>query len=273
MLEVWSAFWRAWLDACRGRVLLMCLLPFLLVTAVLSVLFFFFWEDALVQARDVLVQWQWLDGVLAWFDRWGMEKARSVLSIIVVVFLATPLVTLVCMVLVLGLMGPYLLSWVARSRFAGLQKLHGGGFWWGMFRAMGLGLLAMLLSVLSTPLWLIPPLGLVVPAIIWAWVNTSILWFDALADHASVEERKALLRRMGIWPWLMGLAVGVMGAWPGLIWSVSLAHLPLIPLLAPLAMWVFVWVFVLSYLWFVHYALKALETLRIQRITALPEAA
>ena len=61
------------------------------------------------------------------------------------------------------------------------------------------------------------------------------------------------------WPLLaMGIACGVLGALPSLLWAVSALALVLAPLLILVAIWLYTLVFAFSSLWFAHYLLAAL---------------
>jgi hypothetical protein len=94
--------------------------------------------------------------------------------------------------------------------------------------------------------------------------------YDALAQHASADERQAILR-LHRWPLLLiGAVTGAMGAAPTLLWLGGALSFVLFPLLAGISIWLYVLVFVFSGLWFQHYALEALAQLR-QRLPA-PQA-
>ena len=41
-----------------------------------------------------------------------------------------------------------------------------------------------MLIVLSIPLWLIPPLVMVLPPLIWGWLTYRVFGYDVLAEHA-----------------------------------------------------------------------------------------
>jgi hypothetical protein len=49
--------------------------------------------------------------------------------------------------------------------------------------------------VISLPLWLVPPLVLVLPPLIWGWLTYRVLAYDVLSEHASREERLEIVRR------------------------------------------------------------------------------
>jgi hypothetical protein len=116
--------------------------------------------------------------------------------------------------------------------------------------------------LISIPLWFIPPLILLVPPLIWGWLTYRVMAFDALADHATGEERRELMKRYR--PQLLGIGVlsGFLGAAPTLLWASGVVFLVLAPLMIGIAIWVYTLVFAFSSLWFAHFCLEALERLR-----------
>jgi hypothetical protein len=122
--------------------------------------------------------------------------------------------------------------------------------------------LAVVALLVSMPLWLIPPLVLVLPPLIWGWLTYRVFAFDALASHASAEERKALMRQHRSSLLLMGVLSGYMGAAPSLLWAWGAFAIVLAPVLVPVAIWVYTLVFAFASLWFAHYCLAALARMR-----------
>jgi len=112
------------------------------------------------------------------------------------------------------------------------------------------------------PMWMIPPLLLVLPPLIWGWLTYRVLAFDALAQHASADERRALMATHRYTLLGMGISVGVMGAGPSLIWSTGLMTIAMAPVLLPVSMWLFVMVLSFASLWFIHFCLAALHAMR-----------
>ena len=87
--------------------------------------------------------------------------------------------------------------------------------------------------------------------------------FDVLAEHASAEERRALLKAHRIPLLAMGVGCGYLGAVPSLIWAVSgVTAVIFAPFVVLLAIWLYTLVFAFSTAWFTHYALAALQTWR-----------
>jgi hypothetical protein len=134
--------------------------------------------------------------------------------------------------------------------------------------SLGHTVLALLALLVSLPLWLVPPLVLVLPPLILGWLSYRVLAFDALAEHASRAERHELLRRHRTVLLLMGVFSGLLSAAPGLLWASGAMFIAMAPLLVPVAVWVYTWVFALAALWFVHYLLAALQALRAETITS-----
>ena len=117
-----------------------------------------------------------------------------------------------------------------------------------------------------------PPLALVLPPLIWGWLTARVMTYDALADHASAEERRTLATRLR-WPLLaIGVITGLSGAAPSLVWASGALSVVLAPVLIPLAVWIYTLVFAFAALWFTHYLLAALQALRAEAAPAPPPA-
>jgi hypothetical protein len=201
--------------------------------------------------------WQWLENM-------GAGKLKAVLVPLLVVMGATPVIVVMSMLAVALLMTPALVSLVARNRFSALEARHSGGLVASLLWSLFSTLLAGFALLISLPLWLVPPLVLVLPPLIWGWLTYRVMAFDALAQHASGEERKILFQRHGGWLLLMGVVCGYLGASPNLIWAMGAGFAPAFVLLVPVAIWIYTLVFAFASLWFSHYCLAALQGLRGQ---------
>ena len=132
----------------------------------------------------------------------------------------------------------------------------------GLAWSLACTLVALAALVASLPLWLIPPLVLVVPPLIWGWLTYRVFSFDVLALHASRDERRQLMT-LHRWPLFgMGVLTGYLGAAPSLLWAMSALTLVLAPVLILVSIWLYTLVFAFSALWFAHYLLAALHDLR-----------
>ncbi|MGH8700453.1 MAG: EI24 domain-containing protein, partial [Burkholderiales bacterium] len=79
----------------------------------------------------------------------------------------------------------------------------------------------------SLPLWLTGVGAIVLPPLISALFNQRVFRYDALAEHASVAERRAVAQEAGGRLYALGLALAV-------LYSVPLVNL-LVPMLSGLA--------------------------------------
>ncbi len=258
-----DAFWRAVAYCLHPRVILLSLLPLVLVGGGTALLGYFYWEGAVGGVRAAMENWQLLATMLQWLDAIGASGFRTVLAPLIVVALVVPVVVVLSLLLVAVLMTPAIVSTVAARRFPRLERRHGAGFWRSAATSLGFTLVALLALVLSIPLWFVPPLVLVVPPLIWGWLTYRVMAFDVLSEHASADERHALMREHR-WTLLgMGVVSGYLGAAPSFVWALGALTLVFAPLLIVVAIWLYTLVFAFSALWFAHYALAALQRRRL----------
>ena len=259
---VFESFGRALAYCLMPRVILLSLLPLLLLLLCVGAGVYFFWDGALAWVHALLQSASWLTPVWEWLQRWGVPDASAVVAPLLLVLLVTPLLVFACLLLVSVLMVPALVTLVAERRFPQLEKKRGGTLLASVWWSLGSTLLALLALVFSMPLWLVPPLVLVLPPLIWGWLTYRVMVFDALAEHASSDERRLLLRRYQVGLLTIGVLCGFLGAAPGMVWLSGVVFAAAFVVLIPIALWIYTWVFVFSSLWFVHFSLAALQRLR-----------
>lgn len=259
-----DSFWRALAYCLRPRVVLLSVLPLLLMAALALGLGYFYWEPAVAQVHAWLQAPGWWLAVWGWLQKLGVGDAPAWLAPLLVVAAITPLVVLLALLLVSVFMTPALVSLVAQRRFSALERKHGGSLLTSVVWVIGSTLLAMLALLLSMPLWLVPPLVLVLPPLIWGWLTYRVMAFDALAEHASKKELQVLLKRHRVSLLLIGVCCGYLGAAPALVWASGVVFVAAFLVLIPLAIWIYTFVFAFSSLWFAHFCLAALERLRME---------
>jgi len=262
-----DSFWRAVAYCLHPRVILLSLLPLVVMLLVAGGLGYFYWSAALGWTRGALDAVPWLTSLSGWTARFGASDVSAALAPWVLVIVVTPLIVLLSLVLVAALMSPALTKLVAERRFPDLERKQGGSVIGGIARATGATLLALIALVLSIPFWLIPPLVLVLPPLIWGWLTYRVMTFDALAEHASAEERATLMRLHRTKLLGMGVICGYLGTAPSIVWASGVLFAAAFVVLAPLAIWIYTLVFAFSALWFGHYGLDALAQLRAQRLS------
>jgi hypothetical protein len=262
MREVIDAFWRAALYCLHPRVIALSFLPLVIMCALGLGLGYFFWESAIDSVMHSMTQYAFLKTAVDWLEGMGLANFKAVVAPLIVLGLSMPLIVVGSLLIVSVLMTPAMVSLVAERRFNTLERKHGASFLFGALHSLGCTLVALIVLVASIVLWLIPPLFLVLPPLIWGWLTYKVLSFDALSSHASPGERKTVLHEHRVRLMVMGVVAGFLGAAPSLIWASSALLIPLAPVLLPLAMWIYTLVFAFSSLWFAHYCLAALEAYR-----------
>ncbi len=260
-----DSFWRAALYCLHPRVILLSLLPLAIMVMLALGLAYFFWGDAVGLLRGAIDSFALLQRALIWLEGMGLPSFEGVLAPTLLLMLAVPVIVIVSLLFVAVLMTPKMVALVGERRFPSLERKKGGSLLASVLWSLGSTVVAAIALIISIPLWLIPPLVLVLPPLIWGWLTYRVMAYDALADHASAEERRALFDAHR-WPLLaIGVLSGYLGAAPSLLWASGAFFIALAPVLVPLAIWIYTLVFAFSSLWFAHYGLHALEQFRKEK--------
>ncbi len=267
-----DSFVRAVAYCLHPRVIALSFLPLLLLVALSLGLGYFFWEPALDVVRAQLEASTWIAKIWSWLESAGVGQLKVALAPLLVIFAVTPFIVVLSLLFVAWMMTPALVSLVAERRFPQLEKKKGGSLVGSLFWSLGSILAATVALVVSIPLWLVPPLILVLPPLIWGWLTYRVMSFDALAVHASKDERREIFRRHRLTLLGMGVLTGYLGAAPSLVWASGALFATMFVILVPLAIWIYTLVFAFSSLWFAHYVLTALQVLRAEQQVAVPPA-
>ena len=263
-----DSFWRAVAYCLRPRIVLLSVLPLVFMVTLTVGLGFFFWEPAMDQVMRLMESSSFLNSAWQWLDSMGAGKLKTVLAPLIVIFGVTPLIVMLSMLVVAIAMTPMMVAMVAKRRFPQLEARRGASFFRSVVWSLGSTVAALVALVVSVPLWLVPPLILVLPPFIWGWLTYRVMAFDALATHADDEERRTIFREQRLTLLGMGIFTGYLGAAPSLVWASGVVFAAGFIILVPLAIWIYTLVFAFSSLWFAHYCLFALQSLRAQRAAA-----
>lgn len=255
-------FGRAVLSQLHLRMLLLTVLPFLV-----SVLL---WGVALWLGLQPMIDWlhAWFSDtgsfgtageMLGWL---GLGALNTVLVPLLAMWVLLPLMILTALVFVGVMAMPAIVRHVGGRWYPALEKRRGGSMLGSLWLAFYSFVVFALLWIVTLPLALFPPLTFVIQPLLWGWLTYRVMAYDALAEHASAEESRAILRAHR-WPLLLiGTITGAMGAAPTLLWLGGALSVIFFPLLAAGAIWLYVLVFVFTGLWFEHYCLQALSSER-----------
>lgn len=209
-----------------------------------------------------------VQGLLAWS---GIGVVRAAILSMLAMWLLLPVTILAALVFV-GLWAmPAINRHVAQKHFSRLLRCHGGSLWSTLWISIISLPIFVFLWLVTLPLSVVPPFTFLIHPVLWGWLTYRVMAYDALAEHATRDERRELMHAHRWSLLLIGTIVGVFGAVPTLLWLGGAFSVILLPILATVATWLYVAVFVFSGLWFQHYCLEALTRLRLRaQPTAMP---
>jgi Etoposide-induced protein 2.4 (EI24) len=260
-----NSFWRAAAYCLHPRVIALSFLPLVIMIGLALGVGYFFWEPANDLVRMSLDSFGWMSTVWAWLQNNGMGSLKAVLVPLLIIFAITPFVVILALILVAVMMTPAMVSLVAERRFPKLERKNGASFAGSVTWSLSSTVLAVIVLIISIPLWFIPPLILILPPLIWGWLTYRVMSFDSLASHASVDERKALMKQHKGNLLVIGIISGFLGAAPSLVWASGAMFAVLFPVLSCVAIWIYTLVFGFASLWFSHYCLAALAEMRKEK--------
>ncbi len=265
MSLLFDSFWRAMAYCLRPRIILYSFLPLIVAAGATLGLGYFLWESAIDGVRALLEALPWSRQLWDWMDSIGLGGVKALLVPLIVVFTATPVIVIATLLLVAAFMGSVIARLVAQRRFPALEERNTGAVWRGLLWSVGSACMAVLALLVSMPLWLVPPLILLIPPVIWGWLTYRVMAYDALSVHATAEERRTVFQRHRLSLLGMGIVVGFLGGAPSMLWVSWAIFAAAFVVLAPLAIWIYTLVFVFASLWFAHFCLSALHSLRNER--------
>ncbi|QET01291.1 MULTISPECIES: EI24 domain-containing protein [Cupriavidus] len=271
MNDILRAFGRALVSQFHPRMLALTVLPFVLATVLWGGLLWWGWEPIMNTTRLLLegsVFTSWIYAALDWLN---LQSLRSVVAPLFVLMIAVPLVIASMLVFISLCSVPAVVRHLERS-YPDLAKSHGGSVFGSVVASFGNTFVFLLLVIVTLPLWLVPPFFALIPPVLWGWLTYRVMTYDALAEHATAEERKTLMKRHRGALLMIGIAVGLLGSAPTLLWVWSAMIIFLFPVVLVGTLWLYVLIFIFSALWFGHFCLRALAQLRAERVGAAPPA-
>ena len=268
MTPLFTSLFRALFSQMHIRMLLLTLLPLVIGLSLWGLLLWQGLQPLIDQIHQWFSQYSLFQSVGSTLDAWGLSAIRSVMVPLLAMWLLLPLMILSALVLVSALAMPAIGRHVALNHYPQLEMRHGGSFAGSVWISVSSFILFLVIWLVTLPLNLVPLFALFIQPLLWGWLTSRVMAYDALADFADHEERRAILARQR-WPLLaIGVATGSLGAIPGLLWLGGVISVILFPLLAALAIWLYLLVFVFSGLWFQHYCLDAVARLRSTPVSA-----
>lgn len=258
-----TAYGRALRSQFSGKILLLSVLPVVLSLILWGALLYMGLQPLLDYLQSLFAEhdiYQVSGGVLGTL---GLGALKTIVVPLLAMLLLLPLMILSSLLFMGVAAMPAIVRHVSQRQYPALEKKHGGSFLGSMATNFSGFAIFMVVWLFALPLYVLAPLALLVQVALWGWLTARVMSYDALAEHASVEERVALnrLHRRGLL--LIGMVSGALGALPGIVWvGGAVLSVVLFPFLAALSIWLYVIIFIFTGLWFQYYCLQALADLR-----------
>ena len=262
MNDLLRSFGRALSSVLHPRMLWLTFMPFAAATIVWGVALWFSWQTLIGATRNWLESWPLTTTLYGLFDWLGFSSLHAAVAPFIVIAVAIPLIVVTVLLLIATLSMPAVIRHLSKRQFAALEMRRGGTFAGSLVHSVWTTLVCLLVLVITLPLWLIPPFFALIPPLLWGWLTYRVMTYDALSLHASSEERRALLRQHRLPLLLIGVASGLLGSLPTLIWASSVWLIVLFPVMTAVTIWIYAFILVFTALWFGYYCLRALQWMR-----------
>jgi len=235
---------RAVVSQLHPKMLLALLLPLGVALLAAIVLLLLFWTPLTTWLQETLSTF----GAVTWADETMTQIGFGSVMVLVKMWLV-PLAAVLILLPLSGILGlavaavvvmPLVLRHVGERDYPDVGRRGGNGFIGGLWNAIWVTTLFVVGWLVTLPLWLFPPLAVILPLFWWSFAFSRMLRVDALAEHATPAERDLLYKRHNVGFWGLGAICAVINLFPP-AWF-------LLP--------------VLSALMFSHYGMEALRRLR-----------
>jgi len=244
---VTQAFRRAAASQLHPRMIGALFLPFVIAFLGAVLLLWFFWQPLTGWLDGEASSWGVFNTIDGWFVALGLFSLKLWLVPLMAAGLLLPMAGILGLVIAAVFVMPIVLHHLERRDYHGLGRQGRHTTALGLWNAVWVGTLFCLGWLFTMPLWLIPPMALVLPVFWWAFALNRMLRVDAMIEHASPAERRLLWRRHNRQLWLI---------------AACLAVINLIPLF-----WLVMPVF--SALVYAHFCLEAIRRLRAETVIDL----
>ncbi|MFZ5503268.1 MAG: EI24 domain-containing protein [Pseudomonadota bacterium] len=235
MQQILDALLRALRDLFQFKVLWVIIWPMLAAVSLWAVLGIVFWDtfsEWIGSGLTAIGVQTWLTGIE---PRWVANGIQAIAHFILFV----PLIFITALIITALFAMPALIKLVADRDYPGLERNNGGGIAGSLINAAIAIAIFVAIWTLTLPLWLLG-IGVFIPFVAAAYLNQRLFRYDALAEHVSHTEMRALTSDHRLSWWGLGLLTGL------------LQFIPLLNLLAP----------VLTALTFIHFGMARLANLR-----------
>ncbi|AVR95686.1 EI24 domain-containing protein [Pseudoduganella armeniaca] len=274
MRAVANAYGRAVLSQLHVRMLVLSAMPLVLSLLLWGLLLYFGLQPLLDWLQANFIDYEIYRTTSDWLDRLHLGFLKTVVVPFFALLLLLPLMILSALLFMNIAAMPFIVRHVSGRHYPKLEQKQGGSMLGGLRAALSSFAVFIVIWLATLPLYIFPPLAMISSTLLWGWLTSRVMSYDALADHASEEERRTIQRERRRDLLVMGLVSGAMGALPPLLMAASaVAMVILLPLALAVMMWLYVLIFIFTALWFQYYCLEALAQLRAREQAIIGEQA
>lgn len=263
MRAVANAYGRAVLSQMHVRMLVLSAMPLVLSLVLWGVVLYFGLQPLLDWLHANFVDYEIFRTTSSWLESMHLGFLKAVVVPFFALLLLLPLMILSALLFMNIAAMPFIVRHVGGRHYAKLEKKEGGSMLGGLRAALSSFLVFIVIWLMTLPLYIVPPLAVLSSTLLWGWLTSRVMSYDALADYASEEERRTIQRERRWDLMVIGLVSGATGALPPLLMAAGAALvIALLPLFLAIMMWLYVLIFIFTALWFQYYCLEALAQLR-----------
>ena len=206
MKPIFSALLEALQTLFHPRILALILWPMLLSVVLWVGAAGYFWVDWVTRI-NILLQ---ATSVEQWIATGMLAVMSHYLITFILVMLLLPVIYVTALAITAVFVMPVMVNHVAQKYYPELERKQGGstaGSVWNSVLAIFIYCAGWILVL---PLWLFSPFAIVLPIVLFAYLNQRLFRYDALAEHASKEEYEQVIERSSGKLYLLGAATGLL---------------------------------------------------------------
>ncbi|HEX8612003.1 MAG TPA: EI24 domain-containing protein [Telluria sp.] len=264
-----TAYRRALVSQANPKMLLLTVIPFVLSVVLWAVLLAFGFQPLLDYVQTLFQDHDWFKTSSGMLGSFGMGALKTVIVPLIAMLLLLPLMIVTALVFMGVAAMPPITRHVAARHFSTLEAKKEGSFLASLALNISSAVLFVVVWILTLPLYIVPPVAVLVQVVLWGMLTSRVMVYDALEDYASADEMQEIRRRHRAQLTFIGVVSGFIGALPGIVWiGGAVMSIVLFPFLAAISIWLYVLIFVFTALWFQYYCMHALAELRAGAATS-----
>lgn len=199
------------------KMLALLVMPFVLSLIIWSLTAWLAWDPSVAWFRSSpLLNNRVMLTLAQWLTYLGVGDFNRLVAQGFTLLLVLPAMFASAMVAIAVLAMPIVMRYLSAARYPQLQRKGSLALATSVWNAASSLAVFAIGYLLTLPLWLIPPLSLLVPLFWWGWLTARVMRFDSLVEHASDNERSAMTKQYRREYLLLGIAVSALNLIPPL---------------------------------------------------------